>query len=118
MNEWAQNKDKLLMVWSSGDIEVAEKMILMYAGVMMDRQYWKEAILMIWGASVRLLAEKSELQAKVQKIKSSGVQVCACVACVDEYDVRNVYEEIGIEIIHTGSVMTDCLKNGWRSITI
>lgn len=118
MNEWVQNKDKLLMVWSSGDIEVAEKMILMYAGVMMDRQYWKEAILMIWGASVRLLAEKSELQAKVQKIKSSGVQVCACVACVDEYDVRNVYAEMGIEIIHTGSVMTDCLKNGWRSITI
>lgn len=39
MNEWVQNKDKLLMVWSSGDIEVAEKMILMYAGVMMDRQY-------------------------------------------------------------------------------
>ena len=118
MDKWNENRDKLLIVWSSGDIEVANKMVLMYSGVMMERGYWEEAILMVWGASVKLLAENKELWAKIEKIKQSGVKLCACVACVDEYALNGEYEEMGIDIIHTGAVMTECLKDGWRSITI
>lgn len=118
MNHWEQNRDKILIVWSSGDIEVAEKMVLMYSGVMMERNYWQEAILMVWGASVKLLAQNKTLQEKVKKIQASGVKVYACVACVGEYGVKDIYDCMNIEIVHTGVVMTDCLKDGWRTITI
>ena len=118
MSKWEENRDKLLIVWTSGDIEVADKMALMYSGVMMERKYWDEAILMVWGASVKLLANNPRLKEKIAKIAASGVQVCACVACVDEYGVRGEYEAMGIEIVHTGITMTECLKDGWRSITI
>lgn len=84
----------------------------------MERNYWQEAILMVWGASVRLLAQNKTLQEKVKKIQASGVKVCACVACVSEYGVKDIYDCMNIEIVHTGVVMTDCLKDGWRTITI
>ena len=118
MEKWELNRDKLLILWTSGDIEVARKMVLMYSGVMMEREYWQEAILMVWGASVKLLAEEEELQDKISAIRASGVRICACVACVDDYKLAQKYKELGIETIHTGAVMTECLKDGWRSITI
>jgi len=118
MNKWEENRNKLLIVWTSGDIEVANKMVLMYSGVMMERKYWDEAILMVWGASVKLLASTPSLQQKVSEIMKSGVHVCACVACVDEYEVRAEYEAMGIDIVHTGVMMTEHLKDGWRSITV
>lgn len=118
MNKWEENRDKLLIIWVSGDIEAANKMVLMYSGVMMDRKYWNEAILMVWGASVKLLAQTLALQEKIAQIAASGVKVCACVACVDEYGVRGEYEKMGIDIVHTGAIMTDCLKDGWRSVSV
>ncbi|HRF56481.1 MAG TPA: DsrE family protein [Campylobacterales bacterium] len=118
MNGWEANKNKLLILWSSGDIEVANKMVLMYGGVMMARGYWDEAVLMIWGPSVKLLCENQALVQKVDEIKASGVSVCACIACVDDYGLRERYEAMNIDVIHTGAVMTELLKDGWRCVSL
>jgi hypothetical protein len=32
--------DKLLIVWSSGEIEVAKKLVLLYGSVILPRGYW------------------------------------------------------------------------------
>lgn len=112
------NKDKLLILWSSGDIEVAKKMVLLYSSVMMERGYWNEAMLMIWGPSAKLLAHNLELQEKVKEIKKSGVTVNACVVCANEYKVSKILEDIGVELVHTGEYLTNYLKDGWNVITI
>ena len=46
--------NKLLIVWSSGEIEVAKKLILLYGSVMLPRKYWDEAHIMVWGPSAKL----------------------------------------------------------------
>lgn len=43
-------KNRLLIVWSSGEKEVATKLILLYGSVMLPRSYWDEATIMVWGA--------------------------------------------------------------------
>ncbi len=50
-------KNNLLIVWSNGDIEVANKFPLLYSSVILEREYWKKAHLMLWGPSI-LLAKK------------------------------------------------------------
>jgi hypothetical protein len=40
-------RNKLLIVWSSADEEVAKKLILLYGSVMLPRGYWDEATIMI-----------------------------------------------------------------------
>lgn len=112
------NSDKLLIVWSSGDIEVAKKMVLLYSSVMLPRGYWNEAMLMIWGPSAKLLAENAELQERVIEIKKTGVVVNACVVCTDEYGVSKTLEDIGVELVHTGEYLTNYLKSGWNVITL
>ncbi len=109
--------DKLLMVWSTAELEVAKKMVLLYSSVILPRGYWDQAHLMIWGPSAKLLAENEELQEMVSKIKATGVELTCCVVCSDEYGVTEKLASLGIDMIHTGEILTDALKEDWKVIT-
>jgi len=109
--------DKLLIVWSTAEIEVAKKMVLLYSSVILPRGYWDRAHLMIWGPSAKLLAENEALQEMVSQVKATGVELSCCVVCSDEYGVTEKLALLGIEMIHTGELLTDALKEKWKVIT-
>jgi len=102
--------NKLLIVWSSGEREVATKLILLYGSVMLERQYWDEATIMLWGPSAKLLANDAELQEKVKTLQKTGVKFNACVVCSDDYGVSKELEALDIELIHTGEMLTEALQ--------
>ena len=104
-------KNKLLIVWSSGEPEVAKKLVLLYGSVMLERKYWDEATIMIWGPSAKLLANDKELQKQFLVVKESGVKFNACVVCTDDYGVSNELKELGVELIHTGEMLTSSLQS-------
>lgn len=109
--------DRLLIVWSSGEIEVAKKMVLLYGSVILPRGYWDEAHIIIWGPSAKLLAENRELQEMLTTVKETGVKLSVCVVCSDDYGVTQQLEAMGIEAIHTGELLTEALKTDWKVIT-
>jgi hypothetical protein len=109
--------DKLLIVWSTAEIEVAKKMVLLYSSVILPRGYWDQAHLMIWGPSAKLLAENEALQETVTKIKETGVILSCCVVCSDEYGVTEKLASLGVDMIHTGEILTNALKGDWKVIT-
>jgi len=104
-------KNKLLIVWSSGEIEVAKKLVLLYGSVMLERKYWDEATIMIWGPSAKLLAENVSLQEQFKIVRDSGVTFNACVVCTEEYGVSDTLKDLGVELIHTGEMLTESLQN-------
>ncbi|MDB2405646.1 DsrE family protein [Arcobacteraceae bacterium] len=109
-------KDKLLIVWSSEEKEVAKKLILLYGSVMLPREYWGEATIMIWGPSARLLANDKEIQTMMKTVQDTGVKFNACVVCTDDYGVSDKLESLGVELIHTGEMMTEALKSDDYSV--
>ncbi len=109
--------NKLLIVWSTAEIEVAKKIVLLYSSVILPRGYWDKAHLMIWGPSAKLLAENEELQEMVSKIKQTGVELSCCVVCSDEYGVTKKLASIGIDMIHTGEILTEGLKENGKVLT-
>jgi len=104
-------KNKLLIVWSSGEKEVAKQLVLLYGSVMLERKYWDEATIMIWGPSATLLAEDAKLQEQMKVVQKSGVVFNACVVCTDEYGVSKKLQELGVELIHTGEMLTEALQS-------
>ena len=56
--------DTLVVLWSSGDPDVAEKACLMYAHAAKKNSWFKEVILIVWGPSEKLLAENAMLKDK------------------------------------------------------
>ena len=103
-------KNKLLIVWSSGEIEVAKKLVLLYGSVMLERKYWDKATIMIWGPSAKLLAEDKKLQEQFKVVRDSGVKFNACVVCTDDYGVSEQLKELGVDLIHTGEMLTEALQ--------
>jgi hypothetical protein len=109
--------DKLLIVWSSGEVEVAKKLVLLYGSVILPRGYWDEAHLMIWGPSAKLLVENADVQEMFTKVTDSGVKSSVCVVCSDDYGITEQLRSLGVEPIHTGEFLTEALKNDWKVVT-
>ena len=113
----ATSSDTLLVVWSSGDIEVAEKVCFMYTYNAKKWGWFKEVIFVVWGPSAKLLAENENLQERVKKMGEEGIILEACVACARMYEVDDDLKKLGIDVKGMGTVLTDYLKKGYPNIT-
>jgi hypothetical protein len=112
-------KSKLLIVWTNGDAEVAKKLPLLYGSVILPRGYWEEAHLMVWGPSIKLVAEDREIEEMVKNVIATGVKASTCVVCSDDYGVSDKLAAMGIEPIHTGELLTEALKSDeWSVMTV
>ena len=110
--------DKLVFLWTSGDREVALKMVFMYTYNAKARAWWEDITLVVWGPSAKLLSEDEELQEYLHKILEAGVTVKACKGCSDQYGVSGKLEELGITVLYIGKELTDYLKEGRKILTI
>ena len=110
--------DKLVVLWTSGDREVALKMVFMYTYNAQARGWWDEVTLVVWGPSAKLLTEDRELQEYMAKIMEAGVNVKACKGCSDQYGVSEELEELGVTVLYIGKELTDYLKEGRKILTI
>jgi hypothetical protein len=113
------NKDseKLVVVWTSGDIDVAIKMVYMYTYNAKKNGWWKDVTFIIWGPSSKLLAENQELQDNLKKMKDEGIVLEACKACADMYGITDKLNELGIDVKYMGVALTDYLKSERHVIT-
>ena len=111
------SSDKLVVLWSSGDRDVALKMVFMYVGNSKRFGWWQDVTLIVWGPSSKLLSEDKELQESVSAMIKSGITVKACKACADEYGVSAELGKLGIDVKYMGQEFTDYLKNGKYIIT-
>ena len=102
----------LVVLWTSGDREVALKMVFMYTLNAKLRQWWEKVTLIVWGPSAKLLSEDGEIQAYVAKMKDAGVILEACVTCADMYGVSESLARMGIDVKKMGVPLTGYLKEG------
>ncbi|WP_198931766.1 DsrE family protein [Labilibacter marinus] len=109
-SETINSKDKLVVVWTSGDKEVAEKMVFMYTYNAQKYGWWKDITLLVWGPSAKLLSEDKDLQKYVQKMKKEGVNLLACKGCADQYKISDQLSEIGVTVRYTGKDLTEFIK--------
>jgi hypothetical protein len=107
----------LCVIWSSADPDVAFGVALMYAHNAKIKGWWDRVRLVVWGPSARLLAENEDLQAEIQACQKDGVEVLACRACADMFNVADRLSGLGIEVIYMGKPLTDMLKTGWATLS-
>jgi len=111
-------KNQQLILWTSGDREVALKMVFMYAFNCKKNSWMDNVRLLVWGPSGKLLVEDSELQEKLKALKDAGVELYACKACADMYGISDKLSILGINVIYTGQMLADLQKNGWHILSL
>jgi hypothetical protein len=115
--ESSMETSKLGVVWTSGDRDVALKMVFMYTLNAKSRNWFDEVRLVVWGPSAKLLSVDEELQQEVAKMKDAGVELVACKACADSYGVSEKLEQLGVEVKYMGVPLSDMLKQDWKVVT-
>ena len=102
---------KLMVVWTSGDPDVADKVCLMYTHAAKAYGWFAEVTLVVWGPSQRLLAGDPTIQAKVQAMQKDGVVVQACVACARKLELVEELEALDIDVKGMGVPLSEALKD-------
>ena len=115
--EMESKKEKLAVLWTSGDRDVAEKSCLMYTHAAKRNGWFDEVVLIVWGSSSRLLAEDEALQEKIKAMKADGVILEACIACSDMLGVTEELKNLGIDVKGMGVPLTGYLKSGYHVLT-
>ena len=118
--EEVQNQEtpKIAIVWTSGDRDVALKMVFMYALNAKRRGWAEEVELIVWGPSAKLVSNDLELQEQVAAMQEVGVVFKACKACADSYGVSDKLQELGIEVKYMGVDLTEFIAaDDWEVIT-
>lgn len=111
------NVNKLVVVWTSGDPYVAERVALMYTHAAKTAGWFKDVTLIIWGPSAKLAAENLKIQEKLKAMKKDGVVIEACIACANAYKVTDELKKLGFDVKGMGKPLTDYLKSDAKVLT-
>jgi len=113
-----RSPDGVAIVWTSGDPDVAHRMVLMYAGAAKRNKWFSEVRLVIWGPSQRLVVGDKDILASIKRLQESGVVVEACLACADMYGIADDLREAGLEVKYMGQPLTQWLQSdSWAVMT-
>jgi hypothetical protein len=107
---------KLMVVWTSADPDVAEKVCLMYTHAAKKYGWFAEVHLVVWGPSQRLLVGDPAIQAKVKEMQEDGVVVEACVACATKLGLVDQIQALGYEVKGMGKPLTEALKDAGTEV--
>ncbi len=109
--------DKLVVVWTSDDPYVAERVALMYTHAAKTQGWFTDVTLIIWGPSAKLTSENLKIQEKLKAMQKDGVVIEACIACATAYNVVDDLKKLGFDIKGMGKPLTDYLKSGAKVLT-
>ena len=109
-------KEKLCIIWSSADKDVATSMVFMYTLNSKLHSWFKTVRLVVWGPSSKLLSEDSDLQDYIATMKEARVELQACKACADMFGVSDDLTNMGIDVKYMGLPLTEMLKGDWATM--
>lgn len=109
--------DRLVVLWTSGDRDVAMNMVFMYTLNAKRSGWWQDITFIVWGPSAKLLCGDAELQAELGEMKKAGIVLEACVACAERYGVTGKLRELGVDVKGMGKPLTEYIKEGRRVLT-
>ena len=110
--------EKLNILWTTNNKNTFFNMLSMYAITSMKRSWWKQVNLILWGASVKLVAEDTQVQTEILEMIHSNISVEACKNCCENFGVTPIIEKLGIDIKYMGEPFTEYLKNGEKVLSI
>lgn len=115
----SDDKDRLVVLWTTADRDVALKMIMLYTYNAKKNDCWKDIVVIVWGPSAKLLSEDPELQGKIKEMIDVGIVVKACKGCSDQFEgASERLEALGVEVLYVGKEFTDYLKSENTVLTL
>lgn len=110
--------DKLNILWTTDNRDTVFNMLSMYSINSLNRGWWKQVNVILWGASVKLVANDTQVQTEILEMLHYGVTVEACQDCCENYDVVPIISNLGITVKYMGEPLTQYIKGGENILSI
>jgi hypothetical protein len=107
---------KLHVLWTTGEKDVALRMIFIYLLDAKSIGWWDEIHLIIWGPSAKLLAGDHVIQREVDFLLQSSIIVEACEGCTESYGITEKIRNLGITVRFMGETLTEILQSDEKLI--
>ena len=111
-------REKLILIWLSGDKRAAMDMAMLYARDCLLNRWFKRVRFFIWGPTVQLAATDVDIQTEIALMQRVGVEVAACIACASSYGVVEDLRALGIAVRGLGDELSSELACGTPSVVI
>jgi len=110
--------DKLNILWITDNRDTVFNMLSMYAINSINRGWWKQVNVILWGASVKLAANDTQVQTEIMEMIQAGVTVEACQDCCENFGVASIISKLGVTVKYMGTSLTQYIKEGEKILTI
>ena len=109
--------NKVFALISTADREVALEVGLVYPLNAAKKKWMDEVKVIFFGPSEKLAANDTEVQGKIKELLENGVEVLACKWCSDRMNITPLLENLGINVVYVGSIISQLLKDDWAQLT-
>lgn len=107
----APEPSSLVVLWTSGDPDVAHRVALMYTHAAKASGWFDEVRLIVWGPSQRILVGDKDLKAKLAEMRKDGIIIEACIACARSFGVVEDLRQLDLPVKPMGQPLTSYLKD-------
>lgn len=110
--------EKLNILWITDNKDTVFNMVSMYAINSINRGWWNHINVILWGASVKLVANDTQVQTEVLEMIRAGITIEACQDCCRNFGVTPIIQNLGITVKYMGTSLTQYIKSGENILTI
>lgn len=110
--------NKLNVLWTTDNKDTIFNMLSMYAINSKKRGWWENVNIILWGASVKLVANDTQVQTEVLEMLQNGVTIEACQDCCERFNVTPIIKKLGVTVRYMGLPLTEYLKEGEKVLSI
>lgn len=110
--------EKINILWTTDNKDTIFNMLSMYAINSMKRGFWKHVNVILWGASVKLAGNDTQVQTEILEMLHNGVTIEACKDCADRFNASDTLLKLGVNVRYMGEPMTEYIKAGEKLISI
>ena len=106
------------ILWTTNNKETSLNMVCLYAHNAKKLGWIENVQILIWGASQQLIASDKEIQEKIKKMISDGVEVIACQKCAENLGILEDLKSCDMQIYYTGELLSSWVKDGSSIISV
>lgn len=108
----------LHILWTNSNPNTSENMVMMYATNSILRGWWDKVTVILWGDTVRYMAEDAQAQDWMRFARKAGVEFSACVTCAENLKAVERITALDIELIPWGEPLTRLMQSGAPLLTV
>lgn len=110
--------EKINILWTTDNKDTIFNMISMYTINSKRLGWWQEVNVILWGASVKLVGNDTQVQTEILEMLQNGISVEACKDCCDNFKVADILLKLGVNVRYMGQPLTEYIKADEKLITI